>query len=433
MRANLVRTILGVSFAVIVVGCGTDGQSSDVTFSKQISRLLQDHCQRCHNPDGIAPFPLMTYDDARPNAAKIVKAVADGTMPEDVSVRLDTGCSDSDTFEGARRLTPDEVALLGRWVEAGAPEGDPHDLPPPRDFVDPQGWQLGDPSLVVENGAQGFEVPGHLGRDVFRRFPIQTAYDADRFITSFEAHPGIDGGDHLSRVVHHVTLFIDPTAGSLAQEAAYQANPAVPGPGFEGEFTYPVALVGMWFPGSGPLKFAAGHGMRVPKGACLVMEVHYAGDHAAPVVDHTQAGVQLADAVDVELASSLVKNTSILIPAGSTDTRIEGIRTLDQPFTLHAITPHMHQLGTTFQVALEVPGQASTCLADVAWNFEHQGTYRLREPRALPAGTTIHTTCLYDNSDSNPNQINHPPKDIEFGTAADHEMCQLTITTSPQP
>jgi hypothetical protein len=160
------------------------------------------------------------------------------------------------------------------------------------------------------------------------------------------------------------------------------------------------------------------------------MEVHYATHYNVSVVDQTLAGIHVADAVDVELTSSLVKNEMIMIPAGSTDTTIEAVRNFDKPFTLHAITPHMHQLGTDFRVAIELPGQGPACLADVAWDFEHQGTYRLRTPRTLPAGTKIHTTCRYDNSSDNPNQFNTPPKDVEFGKTADHEMCQLTIMAS---
>lgn len=422
---------MAIGFGVLLLACaeGTPPPET-VTFSREVVRVFQDHCQRCHRPDGIAPFALMTYEDALPHAAQIVDAVTSGRMPEDVSMRLDTDCADADTFDGPRRLTPDEIAMLGRWVDAGAPEGDPAELPPARDFTEPRTWRLGDPSIVLENGPQGFTVPGRLDRDVFRRFVIPTSFATDRFITGFEARPGTSDGSHLSRIVHHVTLFIDPTCGSVAQQAAYQANPTLPGPGFEGDFTYPTALVGMWFPGSAPLTFAPGHGVRVPPGACLVMEVHYAGAHEHAVVDHTLAGVHLADVVDVEMASSLVKNEMILIPAGSRDARVDAVRAFDRPFTLHALTPHMHQLGTSFHVELELPGEGGACFADVAWDFEHQGTYRLREPRALPAGTKIRTTCLYDNSELNPNQFNFPPKDVAFGTAADHEMYQLTIMTS---
>jgi hypothetical protein len=160
-----------------------------------------------------------------------------------------------------------------------------------------------------------------------------------------------------------------------------------------------------------------------------VMEVHYAPAQEE-VRDKSVAGVHLVDAVDEELASSLVKNEEILLPAGAEEVHIEAARTIEESFTLYSITPHMHQLGTDFKIGIELPGGNATCLADVAWDFEHQGTYRLRTPLELPTGTTIRTTCTYDNSAGNPHQFNAPPRDVEFGKAADHEMCQLTIATN---
>jgi hypothetical protein len=429
-----VKTVgLLFAFVCLAAGCGGTGQApadEGVTFSNQVVRLLQQHCQGCHRPDGHAPFPLITYDQAVPFTGPMKLAVANQVMPQGVSMRVDTGCGDLDTFDGPRRLSQDEIDMIVGWIDAGAPEGDPADLPPPIVFPDPGRWQSGEPDFVFANAERGFEVPGRLGHDVFRRFVIPTDFESDRFITGFEALPGTDSGDRLARVVHHVTLFVDPMAMSGEQERQFQeSNPELPGPGFEGDFTYPTTLVGMWFPGSAPLAMQAGVGIRVPPGANLVMEVHYAPGQET-VNDHTMAGVHLAESVAEELASSLVKNEDIFLPAGAEGVTVDAARTIDQPFTLHSITPHMHQLGTDFVVSIELPEAEATCLADVAWDFEHQGTYRLREPLELPAGTTIRTRCTYDNSHRNPNQFNDPPQDIEFGRVADLEMCQLTIATS---
>lgn len=418
-----------------VVGCAADESTSppvdaDVTFSNQIVRLLQQHCQTCHRQDGHGPFPLTTYAEVEPYLGPMKLAVSSRKMPQGVSVRVETGCGEPDAFDGPRRLTQEEIDTIVGWIDAGAPNGDPADLPPPLQFPPAGMWQSGEPTFTFANAEAGFVVPGGLGRDVFRRFVIPTRFESDRFITGFEALPGTVDGDRLSRVVHHVTLFVDPMAMSSAQEEEFQrSGPEVPGPGFEGEFTYPATLVGMWFPGSAPITLGQGLGIRVPPGANLVMEVHYSPAHDE-VDDKTIAGVHLVDAVDEELASSLVKNEEILIPAGADDAQIEAMRAIEEPFTLYSITPHMHQLGTDFQVRIEPPGSEESCLADVAWDFEHQGTYRLRTPLELPAGTVIRTTCTYDNSGSNPNQFNSPPRDIEFGKAADHEMCQLTISTN---
>src|SRR5262249_32873837 len=226
------------------------------TFSNQVVRLLQEHCQVCHHTGGLGPFPLLTYQETLPHARAIVSQVQSRRMPDGAVVRLDTGCCSPDTFEGIRRLTPEEIDNFVQWLTSGAPEGDPAELPPMLTFSDGV-WKGGQPEMVIPNAPGGFLVPARLGRDVFRRFPVQTHFNSDRFLTSFEALPGSgdDADEGLTRTVHHVALFIDSECQSLGQEAEFAAaNPEVLGAGFEGEFKYATSLVGMWFPGSAPLQ-----------------------------------------------------------------------------------------------------------------------------------------------------------------------------------
>ncbi len=407
-----------------------------VTFSKQVVRLMQEHCQSCHRPDGHAPFSLMTFAEAKPFARAIKNAVATRRMPQGRSIRVDTDCWDEDRFEGPRRLTDAEIDIFVRWVDGGAPEGNASDLPPPLVFPPPAEWTAGEPDVVIANAEAGFTLPARLGRDIFRRFVIPTDFESDRFLTGFEAHPGTTTGEGLARIVHHVTLFVDPERYTIEQEKQFAvSNPEVPGPGFEGDWQASVtpALLGMWFPGSAPVVFPSDLGFRIPRGAALVMEVHYA-DSPEVVIDRTVVGLHFAKtAVAKEITSSLVKNEQFTIPAGELAFRVDAARTFPTAMTLHAIVPHMHQLGTDFKITIERPADGPSCLADVQWDFEHQGMYRLKTPIVLPAGSTIRTTCLYDNSAANEHQFHSPPQDVPFGKASDKEMCQLTIGTSATP
>src|SRR5215813_13220457 len=92
-----------------------------VTFTKHIAPLLQRHCQECHRPESVAPFSLLTYDDAASRRAKIRKAVTARKMPPWKAV---PGYGE---FADVRRLSDEEIALVPRWVHDGAPEGDPRD------------------------------------------------------------------------------------------------------------------------------------------------------------------------------------------------------------------------------------------------------------------------------------------------------------------
>lgn len=424
-----------LALSLLVVGCAGSEVTPEppVTFSSQVSRLLQQHCEGCHRPEGIAPFALVTYEDVAPRAESILDAVASGRMPHGVSMRLDTGCAGPDTFAGPRRLTSAEIETISTWVDYGAPEGDPEDLPPPLEY--PTGeWVMGDPDFETANHPSGFNLPPDLDRDIFRRFVVSPGFETDQFITGFEALPdATTGGLGLEHVVHHVTLFVNPGAEAFQQEQEFAAsNPEVPGPGFEGEFTYPVQLVGMWFPGSAPLKLPDGLGIRVTPDAALVFEVHYSPSQNVSF-DQTRIGLQLESQVPSELQVGLVKNTDFVVPAGDPAYEVLAETTYEEATTIYSITPHQHQLGTDFRVLIDRPDQETTCLADVEWDFEHQGTYQLRQPLELPAGTTIRTRCVYDNTDTNPNQFNDPPQDIPFGAFADHEMCQLTVGATPAP
>src|SRR5688500_18790570 len=111
------------------------------TFSKDVARILFDNCVSCHRPAEVAPFTLTTYDDARKRAKTIAQVTEQRFMPP---WKPEPGHGE---FVGVRRLKDEQIKTLRAWAEAGAPEGDPKLTPPLPKF--PEGWQLGEPDLVV--------------------------------------------------------------------------------------------------------------------------------------------------------------------------------------------------------------------------------------------------------------------------------------------
>src|SRR5260370_42137389 len=57
-----------------------DPITTNLTWSKEISRVVYQHCAACHRPGGSA-FSLMTYEDARPWAKAIRDEVLNRRMP----------------------------------------------------------------------------------------------------------------------------------------------------------------------------------------------------------------------------------------------------------------------------------------------------------------------------------------------------------------
>ena len=146
------RFILAMSFAVVIMVATvpmTAAQSvpgqTPVTFTKDVARILQKNCQGCHRPGSIAPMSLLTYEEVRPWARSMKQKVVLREMPPwfiDKNVGVQH-------FSNDRSLTDAEISTIMKWVDAGAPQGNPADMPPPRQFADSETWQIGTPDVIV--------------------------------------------------------------------------------------------------------------------------------------------------------------------------------------------------------------------------------------------------------------------------------------------
>jgi len=399
----------GVAAFAVVLAAGTlDAESPTVTFDNQVVRLFQQNCQTCHRPDDIAPFPLLTYEDARRRQDRILRAVESRTMPPWKAV---PGFGD---FLGSRRLSDSDVALVRAWVDGGAPEGDPRDLPPPRTF--PDTWSLGQPDAILAP-AEAFQVPSG-GQDVYRCFVIRTRFAEDRYLSAVEYVPG------NRTVVHHVLTYLD-TAGradALAHADSGSAYPCFGGPGFSA-----AGSIGGWAPGSPPTVMPEGVGMLLPVGARVVLQVHYHNRTGVTHSDLTRVGLHFARTpIDKRYRSIPIWNTALTIPAGAARHEVRASWTVPARWNLHAIGvfPHMHLLGRQMVVtATYADGTVRPLIRIDDWDFHWQGGYDYAQPVPLPGGTRIDLVAVYDNSEGNRRNPNHPPKDVSWGENTTDEMC----------
>ena len=164
-----------------------------ITFTKHVAPILFQSCSSCHRPGESAPFALLTYSDARRHATQIVAVTQSRYMPPWLP---EPGHGD---FAGERRLSESQIRLIADWVKQGSPEGDPADLPPQPRFV--QGWQMGEPDLVIQLPATYHLAPG--GGDVFRNFVLPVDVKETKFVRGIELRPG------NQQVVHHANIWID--------------------------------------------------------------------------------------------------------------------------------------------------------------------------------------------------------------------------------
>src|SRR4029077_13385820 len=130
--------------------------ASPVTFHKEVLPILQKNCQSCHRPGQIAPMSLLTYDEARPWARSMKTKVESRQMPPWFAD------PQHGQFANDRSLSRRDIETMAKWADAGAPQGDPADAPPP--VVWPvDGWQI-KPHVIVKGPE--FRVPAHTPNDV---------------------------------------------------------------------------------------------------------------------------------------------------------------------------------------------------------------------------------------------------------------------------
>src|SRR5262245_62013742 len=147
------RLILVGIVAVIVAAPSIDGQipaAREITFTKDLAPILLEHCVYCHRPGDIAPFSMLTFAEVRPWARSIKRQVLIKRMPPWFA---DPNHGD---FINAKRLSDSEMETIVRWVDGGAKEGSPADMPtaPPSSG----GWQIGSPDLIV-NMTEPYRIP----------------------------------------------------------------------------------------------------------------------------------------------------------------------------------------------------------------------------------------------------------------------------------
>ncbi len=367
-------------------------RDSDVTYSKQISRLLQAHCIECHREGEIAPFSLTDYEEVVGWAEMILEVVQDGRMPP-WHANPEHG-----QFSNDARLSNEEKEMLRQWVNSGAPEGDPADLPPPRQFV--QGWRIGKPDQVIQMADKPFHVPAE-GEVKYQYFVVDPGFTEDKWIRAAECRPG------NRAVVHHIIVAAIP-------------------PGGRGDRSHD-NLESAWLtataPGAMPLILPDGFAKRVPAGSRLVFQMHYTPNGVAQD-DLSSVGLVFADPKTVkrEVITQSAANSRFRIPAGANNHRVDSKYTITKDSLMLAMFPHMHLRGKAFRYTAQYPDGQSEVLLDIPrYDFNWQNSYVFPEPKRLPKGTEIHCVAHFDNSEENLANPD-PTKDVTWGDQTWEEM-----------
>jgi tetratricopeptide (TPR) repeat protein/mono/diheme cytochrome c family protein len=389
--------------------------AATVTFTKDVRPILLAHCAACHRPEGSAPFSLLSYEDVKPRAARLVAVTKSRYMPP---WKPASGVGE---FVGVRRLADEQVALLEAWVTGGMAEGPPSsaDLP---SFVPTGGWRLGPPDLVLTMPAYTLRAGGD---DMYRHFVLPIPISAKRYVKGWELRPG------NLRVVHHATMEVDATGMSR------HLDEQDPDPGYEGLIAHtsmaPDGYFLDWAPGHTP--YVAPDGMAFPleKNSDLVLMLHLRPS-GKPETVQASIGFYFTDTPPTRVPALLrLTRQDIDLPAGATQQVITTSYRLPVDVDVYTVQPHAHNLARAIESFATLPdGTVKRLLSITDWDFNWQDVYRYVTPVALPAGTSVTMRWTYDNSPGNPRNPNVPPRRVTFGQRTSDEMAELWFQVLPR-
>ncbi|MBX9652519.1 ascorbate-dependent monooxygenase [bacterium] len=378
-----------------------------ITFHRDIAPILFRHCAECHREGQVAPFALLTYQDAAKRAEWLSENVVNRRMPP-WKAEPNYG-----HFVSERRMSEQEIKMIATWAKEGAPEGNPEDAPPAPTFH--SGWSLGEPDLILE-APHEVTVPAD-GPDIFHHWLVDLKEAAGREISAVEFRPG------NPRVVHHSIVMLDASGQGRIRDAKSPEPGYVttgwPGVTFSGILT-------IWAPGVTARHLPEHVSLQMPTKGDVLVQLHL---HPSGKVetDRSRIGIYFSK----KPAERHIMNRPVLfgpvtidLPPGAKDFPVETSIKLPVDIWLTAILPHMHLLGKELKISATLPdGKVEPLIWVKDWDFNWQDQYIYQEPVHLPAGSVIKVAGLYDNSTSNPHNPRNPPVRILFGEETTEEMC----------
>ena len=385
--------VAAVAAALLLAPGTAAAQVDDVTFTRDVAPILQRSCQTCHREGSIAPMSLLTYEETRPWARAIREKVETRTMPPwyiDKNIGVQG-------FKYDRSLSDAEIATIVQWVDAGAPRGNPADMPAPVEFAERDKWHIGEPDWVVPI-PEPFVVPAE-GANWWGDFFADLGLTEDRWIKAVETKPSAEGFPVVHHAVTRLQESMDADEGDFLNEYAQGKNGDI---------------------------FPPGTGRLVKAGTIVRFNMHYAsiGEERT---DRTSVGLQFyprGEEPKHELFSrGLSQNFDLDIPPGEDNVRHDGYHTFDANVRLTGFQPHLHNRGKRQCIEAIYPDGNVDMLSCADWDFGWHIVYNYADDvqPLLPKDTILHTITWHDNSRAN--RWNPDPRNwAGFGQRSSDDM-----------
>ncbi|MBI3853504.1 MAG: redoxin domain-containing protein [Verrucomicrobia bacterium] len=378
-----------VSFVTI-----TPKEGKTVSYAKEVAPILQKHCVTCHSHGNIGPFAMSSYEKVKGWSSTIQEVLLEQRMPP----------WHADPHHGAfandRSLSSEEIQTLVTWIDQGKPRGAGNDPLAAQPSKTTEEWALGKPDYIVQ-------IPKEVTVEATGVFPyrymiVKSPIPEDAWLSAAVVRAS------NRKVLHHCLVFVK------YPKDAEHPQPDNKG-GIDGFFTG-------YVPGTEQTTFPEGTGKFLPKGALFIFQLHYTAT-GKEEKDQTEIGLYLSKTKPpMELQTRAAAQTRLDIPPGDPNYEVQGSFTFQRDSLLYEMSPHMHFRGARCLYEAVYPdGKRERLLSVPNYDFNWQTTYRLAEPKRMPAGTKLICTGAFDNSPQNPANPD-PTKLVHFGEQTFDEM-----------
>ncbi|MEQ1895958.1 MAG: hypothetical protein ABL971_01065 [Vicinamibacterales bacterium] len=369
------------------VGAVKAAEPSAPTFTRDIAPIFLEKCQDCHRKGQMAPMSLVTYEEVRPYARGIRQKVVSRAMPPwhlDDTVGIQS-------FKNDRSLSRAQIDTIARWVDAGAPQGNPADMPAAKDWPRDDVWRLNDvynrpPDLIVKSTPW---TQAAQGQDQWWQPVVDTGLTEDRWVQGIEIRPSMIG----RQVVHHVV------SNLVQNEDNYGAVEVPGGGGYFSEFA--VGKIGD--------VFRENTGKLMKAGSKIRFDIHYHSvgkeitDSSEIAVWFYPKGVTPKYRVFPQAMGVQDSMRTLDLPPGTATTH-DAYVTLPEPARLENFQPHMHVRGKAMSMEAIYPDGRVEMLSYVnrfEFNWHVNYVYADDAAPVLPKGTIIKIKAWHDNTAAN--------------------------------
>ncbi len=400
------------------------GQSATPTptFTRDVARIFQEKCESCHRPDSIAPMSLVAYEETRPWARSIKNRVAARQMPPwhiDKTIGIQQ-------FQNDRSLSDNQIDTIVRWVDGGAPKGDPRDMPPPVKWADDNVWNFaplygGPPDLIIKSPPYTQRA---LAQDAWYKPVMATGLTEARWVRAIEMRPSTVKG---RKITHHALARLQQSENGEPEVRQTSAPGTGDEPGAGLFMEWAVGKQGeIMRPNSGKLMLA---------GSKIVWDIHYSAV-GEDITDSVELGVYFYPKGQepkhrqaLALFSGITGgNRSLDIPPHSmyVGTNFHVMRKAGR---VENFQPHMHLRGKAMSMEAILPtGQTQmlSMVSDYSFNWHNNYVYTDEAAPLLPKGTILKITSWHDNTAANKSNPD-PNQWVGWGDRTVDEMAHAWV------